>query len=250
MIESAMLRNSRYLPALVLGALLVATACSDGTSTPSTITIVPPAGDVLSVGIVVPGESQVLNGFLYGDEHADIVILSHMKPNDQSAWFSFAGELANHGYAALTFDFRGYGISPGNQDFDKLDEDLAAVVSFMRLRGKERVFLVGASMGGTTSLVVAAGEDVAGVVAISAPAEFQGQNAAEAIGKVTAPVYLISAEEDTAAMVSLEELLESAGQTAASETFAGGEHGTALLEGTQAADVGAKIIQFLDEHTD
>lgn len=243
-----MFRKSYYLPALVLGALLLAAAsgaCGDGTSTPNTITIVPPSGDVLTVGIVV--DEIFLNGFIYGDEHADIVILSHMRPNDQSAWFSFAEELADHGYAVLTFDFRGYGISPGNQSFDKLDEDLAAAVSFMRLRGKERIFLVGASMGGTTSLVVAADENIAGVVTISAPAEFQGQNAVEAIAKVSAPMYLISAEEDTAAMVSLEELLESAGPTAVSETFAGGEHGTGLLEGTQAADVGAKIIRFLDE---
>ncbi|MCI0778318.1 MAG: alpha/beta fold hydrolase [Chloroflexi bacterium] len=252
MIAVTMFRQSYYLPVLVLGALLLAGAggaCGDGTSTPNTITIVPPADDVLTVGIVVD-EMQVLNGFIYGDEHADIVILSHMKPNDQSAWFSFAEELANHGYAALTFDFRGYGISPGNQDFDKLDEDLAAVISFMRLRGKERIFLVGASMGGTTSLVVAANENVAGVVSISSPAEFQGQNAAEAIAKVSAPMYLVAAEEDTAAMVSLEELLERAGQAVATETFAGGEHGTLLLEGTQAADVEAKIIQFLDEHAD
>ena len=119
MIESSRFRKSYYLPALVLGALLLAAAsgaCGDGTSTPNTITIVPPADDVLTVGIVVD-EMQVLNGFIYGDEHADIVILSHMRPNDQSAWFSFAETVADHGYAVLTFDFRGYGISPGDKDF-------------------------------------------------------------------------------------------------------------------------------------
>lgn len=249
MIESTMFRRLRYLPALVLGALLLAvatSACGNGTSTPNSITIVPPSADVLTVGIVVPGESQVLNGFLYGDEQVDIVILSHMRPNDQSAWFSFAEELAEAGYAALTFDFRGYGISPGDQDFDKLDEDLAAAVSFMRLRGKERIFLVGASMGGTTSLVVAANENVAGVVAISAPAVFQGQNAVDAIVKVSAPTLLIAAEDDTAAIVSLEELLEVAGPSVDSETFLGPEHGTAMLEGDQADEVRARIIQFLD----
>ncbi|MCH8161111.1 MAG: hypothetical protein IIB88_04370, partial [Chloroflexi bacterium] len=74
MIELVMSRNSYYLPTLVLSALLLAVAsiaCGDGTSTPNTITIVPPADDVLTVGIVVD-EMQVLNGFIYGDEHADI----------------------------------------------------------------------------------------------------------------------------------------------------------------------------------
>ncbi len=249
-----MFRYFYSLPALALGALLLAvasSACGDGTGTPNSITIVPPDGDVVSVGIVA-GE-QVLNGWLYGNENDVLVILSHMRPNDQTAWESFAMELAENGYAALTFDFRGYGISPGNQDFAKLDEDLAAVISYLRAvpeGANRRIFLVGASMGGTTSLVVAADENVAGVVAVSAPAEFQGQDAAEAIEKVLAPMYLIAAEEDTAAMVSLEELLESAGRPVASDTFAGGEHGTALLEGSQADDVGAKIIRFLDENAD
>lgn len=253
MIESAMFGKSYSLPGVVLVALLlVVAACGgdDGTSSPNTITIVAPSADVLTVGIVVPGESQVLNGFLYGDEHDDIVILSHMRPNDQSAWFSFAEELAEQGYAVLTFDFRGYGISPGSQDFEKLDDDLAAAVSFMRLRGKEHIFLVGASMGGTASLVVAANENIAGVVAVSAPAVFQGQNAVDAIAEVSAPTFLIAAEEDTAAMVSLDDLLEAAGPAVVSETFLGPEHGTAMLEGAQAADVRARIIQFLDENAD
>lgn len=249
-----MFRTFLYRSALVLGALLLAavsSACGDGTTTPSTITIVPPADDVVSVGIVVG--DQVLNGWLYGDQNDVLVILSHMRPNDQMAWESFAMELAENGYAALTFDFRGYGISPGSQDFAKLDEDLATVISYMRAVPEgagRRIFLVGASMGGTTSLVVAAGENVAGVVAISSPAEFQGQNAVEAIAKISAPVFLISAEEDTAAMVSLDELLESAGRPVVSETFTGDEHGTALFEGTQAAEVAATIIQFLDENAD
>ena len=259
MIESAMFGKSYSLPGVVLVALLLVVATSacgggDGTSSPNTITIVPPSGDATQVGIVVG--NQVLNGWLYGDESDTLVILSHMRPNDQTAWEPFAKELAENGYAALTFDFRGYGISPGPQDFATLDDDLRTVVSFMHLRGYEHIFLVGASMGGTTSLVVASdigkpGDvNIAGVVAISAPAEFQGQNAAHAIFIVTAPIYLIAAEEDTAAMVSLQELVDSASQPVASDTFSGGEHGTAMLEGAQAADVRARIIQFLDENAD
>jgi len=251
MIESTMFRRSCYLLALILGALLASSACGDGTSTVDSITIVPPPGDANQVGIVVG--DQVLNGWLYGSENDTLVILSHMRPNDQTAWEPFAIELAENGYAALTFDFRGYGISPGPQDFDKLDEDLATVISNVQAvlgRADSQIFLIGASMGGTTAIVVAADAAVAGVVAISAPAEFQGQNAVDAIAKISAPVYLIAAEDDTAAMVSLDELLEASGQTAESETFAGDEHGTALLEGPQAASVRATIFEFLDKNAD
>ncbi len=249
----------KRIPALISAAALavlvvvMAASCEGSSDTPAnSAPIIPPDADVLSVGIVVPGESQVLNGWLYGDENDVLVILSHMRPNDQTAWEPFAKELAENGYAALTFDFRGYGISSGNKDFDKLDEDLAAAISYMRARdvpqGAARpVFLVGASMGGTTSLVVAAEAGVAGVVSISAPSEFQGQNAADAISRISAPTFLIAADEDTAAMVSLEEL-ETAAGSATSITYTGGEHGTALVEGEHAAAVQDEILRFLDQH--
>ena len=99
---------------IVFSVILVALAAACGSSTdgpPDSVTLLPPDADVLSVGIVVPGESQVLKGWLYGDENDTLVILSHMRPNDQRAWEPFAMELADNGYAALTFDFRGHGIS-------------------------------------------------------------------------------------------------------------------------------------------
>ena len=250
----------KRIPALIFGAALavlvvgMASSCGGSSDTPAnSVTLIPPDADVLSVGIVVQGETQVLKGWLYGDENDVLVILSHMRPNDQTAWEPFAKELVENGYAALTFDFRGYGISPGDKDFDKLDEDLTAAISYMVARDVARgasrpVFLVGASMGGTTALVVASEEFPDGVVAISAPSEFQGQDAKEAIWLVTAPTLLIAAEEDTAAMVSLEELVSSASQSVSSQTFAGGEHGTALFEGEQASAVREEVLRFLDQH--
>lgn len=249
----------KRIPAWIFGVVLVvlvvvmASSCGGSSDTPvNSVTLVPPDADVLSVGIVVQGEQQVLKGWLYGDENDVLVILSHMRPNDQTAWEPFAKELVENGYAALTFDFRGYGISPGNKNFDKLDEDLAAAISYMLARDTARgasrpLFLIGASMGGTTALVVAAEADVAGVVSVSSPSEFQGQNATDAISRIVAPTILIAAEEDIAAMVSLEEL-ETAAGSATSITYAGGEHGTALVEGEHAAAVQDEILRFLDQH--
>ena len=248
----------KRIPVLIFGAVLavlvvvMASSCGGSSDTQTnSVTLIPPDADVLSVGIVVQGE-QVLKGWLYGDENDVLVILSHMRPNDQTAWEPFAKELVENGYAALTFDFRGYGISPGNKNFGKLDEDLAAAISYMMARDTARgasrpLFLIGASMGGTTALVVAAEADVAGVVSVSSPSEFQGQNATDAISRIVAPTILIAAEEDIAAMVSLEEL-ETAAGSATSITYAGGEHGTALIEGEHAVAVQDEILRFLDQH--
>ncbi len=249
MIGSAMFRNFYFLSALVFGALLLAVACGDDANTPGTVTIVPPGGDVVSVGIV-SGE-QVLNGWLYGDDNDVLVILSHMRPNDQTAWYPFAQELADAGYAALTFDFRGYGASPESKDDSKLDDDLSAALRYMRERGqgKEQIFLIGASMGGTASLIVAERESIGGVISISAPAEFQGLNAREAVAGIDAPLLLIASEDDTAARISLVELEDAADGGAESELYMGDEHGTNIFTGPNAAAVRARIFQFLEEYS-
>ena len=233
----------------VLSLLVCATvlaACANKAVAPEDQQATPPQG-ALSVGIVVP-DGTVLNGRLFGDGNDTLVILAHMRPNDQTAWFPFAEELARNGYAALTFDFRGYGISEGDQDFDKLDDDLAAAVDYMEARGNETIFLVGASMGGTTALVVAAEREVAGVVSISAPSEFQGHDARDAIARITAPKLLIASENDTTARVSLEELVEADGEPLDSQTYTGRSHGTELFEGEHAAEVRQRILDFLDEY--
>jgi alpha-beta hydrolase superfamily lysophospholipase len=196
---------------------------------------------------IVSADNVILNGRLFGAENDTVVILSHMRPNDQTAWFDFAEELAREGYAALTFNFRGYGDSQGDQDFDKLDDDLAAVIGYMRDRGKERIFLIGASMGGATSLVVAAQEEVDGVVAISAPARFEEQDALAAVPNVTEPKLFIASVDDEAAL-QFDDLVAAAAEPKESESYPGKDHGTDLFQGERAAAVRERILRFLDEH--
>ena len=121
----------------------------------------------------------------------------------------------------------------------------------MRDRGKQKIFLVGASMGGTASLVVAAQEDVAGVVAISAPAQFTVQDALSAVPSVTEPKLFIASEDDTAAMVDLEELLTASSAPKESEVYTGNAHGTDLFQRDQSNHADAVedlILRFLRDH--
>ena len=200
--------------------------------------------------IVLVEDEIVLSGHLFGGQNEVGVILSHMQPNDQSAWFEFAQSLADQGYAALTFDFRGYGDSQGEKDFSKLDEDLREALRFMRDdRGLTQVFLIGASMGGTTSLVVAAQEDVAGVVAVSAPAQFEDQDALGAVVGIVEPKLFIVSEDDTAAMLSLQELEEESSGSTESERYPGNAHGTNLLQSEHALEFRMLIEEFLREQS-
>jgi len=209
---------------------------------------VTPPSDTENVSVVISGD-VILNGRLFGGENDPAVILTHMRLNDQTAWFDYAQELADHGYAALTFDFRGYGLSTGDQDYDKLDEDLTAVIEYLRDRGKDDVYLVGASMGATTSLVVAGPASVNAVVAISPPAEFESQSAITAVPTLEAPKLFLVSEED-APTLQFDALFEAAAEPKEEELYPGNLHGTDLMDPTKnegAAVVANRIIDFLDD---
>lgn len=207
-----------------------------------------PSDESEMVEVAIAEDEIVLVGYLFGAENDVAVILSHMQPNDQRAWFAFAEELANNGYAALTYDFRGHGESEGKEDSNTLDEDLSAVLRYLRdVRGKETIFLVGASMGATTSLVVAAREDVSGVVAVSPPAQFQEQNALEAVPNIAAPMLFIVSEDD-APSLSFDELVDAAGGAGDVERYEGDAHGTELFQSEHEAAFRARLLRFLGEH--
>ncbi len=239
---------------LVVGALLATavagcaeTAEAPGSSGKPTIT---PSDETANVGVPLQdGDSMItLRGHLFGGQNETVVILSHMRPNDQTAWFDFAEELADAGYAAFTFDFRGYGETGGEKDFKKLDEDLKAIVNYIRQTGKEQIFLVGASMGGTASLVVAAEDDFAGVVAVSPPARFESQDALSAVAEITEPILLIGSENDTQAS-GFDDLVAAAGDSSETEIYEGDAHGTDLLQSEHSAAFRERVLQFLEDHS-
>lgn len=235
-----------FVACLLLAACL-STACDRSGPARSANQGTPPAG-TQNIYIVESGDGIVLNGTLFGAEHGTLVILSHMRQNDQTGWFPFAEELTDHGYAALTLNFRGYGASEGDQDFSKLDEDLAAAVRYMRSLGRQRIFLIGASMGGTAALVVASREsDISGVVAISAPSEFEEQDALAAVPQISAPKLFITSEDDTAAMLALNDLFGAAGEPKESEVYTGNAHGTNLFDSEHADALRERVLAFLEE---
>jgi pimeloyl-ACP methyl ester carboxylesterase len=239
------MRGGFLVVALTLASLLL--ACGDDPIVPERPHSTPPS-DTENVYIVI-SDDVILNGRLFGAENDPLVILTHMQPNDQTAWFDFARELADEGYAALTFDFRGYGDSSGSQDFDRLDDDLSAVIDYMRDRGREEIVLLGASMGATASLVVAQDEQVTGVVALSPPARFEGQDAVEATSALTLPTLILASEEDAPTLL-LDDIREAASASVASELVPGTAHGTDLLLpalNDQAGVIRERILEFLEE---
>jgi non-heme chloroperoxidase len=103
-------------------------------------------------GVTIAGDS-------WGDPRGPLVLLQHGGGQTRHAWKGAGELLGAAGYWAIAFDARGHGDSDWAPDGlygqDVMVEDLKRVVAAL---GGRRPVLVGASMGGGTSLV-AVGED-------------------------------------------------------------------------------------------
>jgi len=196
-----------------------------------------------------------LEGKLFGREGSETgVVLSHMFPADQSSWFDFAGTLADRGYLALAYDFRGYcpggeaGCSQGSKDFASLPQDVLGAISFIRDQGVGKVALIGASMGGTASIVAASQDrsDVDAVITLSAPPAFEGMSAGRSeLQRVFAPKLFIAAVGDASAAQSAQAFYDQSPQPKRLEILPADDHGTDLLSGNQAGRVQTLILDYL-----
>ncbi|MSQ70956.1 MAG: alpha/beta hydrolase [Betaproteobacteria bacterium] len=103
-------------------------------------------------GVRIAGDS-------WGDPQGPLVLLQHGGGQTRHAWKGAGETLGAAGYHAVAFDARGHGDSGWSPDGvygqDIMVADLKCVVAAL---GNNRPVLVGASMGGGTSLV-AIGED-------------------------------------------------------------------------------------------
>jgi pimeloyl-ACP methyl ester carboxylesterase len=136
-----------------------------------------------------------LHGFERGEGPVGVV-LAHMLGSTQDAWILFVEELVKQDFHVLTFDFRGHGLSGGQRNPSLAALDLGAAVEKLRALGVSKIFVIGASMGGTAAVVVAAGQELEGVVTISAPLSIDRLDASEAVGMLDEPSFFIVGEND------------------------------------------------------
>ncbi|MCP5031222.1 MAG: alpha/beta hydrolase [Actinomycetia bacterium] len=105
------------------------------------------------------GDGVKIAGDSWGDPDGPLVILQHGGGQTRHAWRGAGETLGRAGYFAVALDARGHGDSEwatdGNYERDIMIQDLARVIEQI---DKGIPILVGASMGGNTSLA-AIGED-------------------------------------------------------------------------------------------
>lgn len=122
--------------------------------------------------ITIPGRDRIaLRGDVLGHEDAPPVLLLHGGGQTRHAWGTTAAVLAGNGWRAYTMDLRGHGDSDwdpeGDYSFDAFAADVGAIARWTAQASPSSTppALVGASLGGISSLAAIAEADPPGSVA-------------------------------------------------------------------------------------
>ena len=99
----------------------------------------------------------------FGDPDANPVVLLHGGGQTRHAWAGTAASLAQAGWRAVTVDLRGHGESSWSPEGDYRLVSFVADTESLLTQFDRRPFLIGASLGGFTSMLLA-GERAPGCV--------------------------------------------------------------------------------------
>ncbi len=192
----------------------------------------------------VTSDNVRLTGTVSGSGIAGVV-LAHMLGGDRSDWTPFARLLAREGYTVLAFDFRGHGKSPGSFDEAVLDRDVRAAAGFLKDQGVTRVALIGASMGGTASIKVAASDRIAALVVISSPMMYGARLTQADLARLTMSSLWIASEKDQPYATTVRNMYAVAKGEKSLHVYPGARHGTQLFSSPYSADFTSRLLGFL-----
>jgi pimeloyl-ACP methyl ester carboxylesterase len=196
-----------------------------------------------------------LDGALLGTGRTGVVLATEY-PADLCGWVPEAAVLRRKGFRVFLFDFRGLGLSPTpGRARAQLDyvQDVIGAARELRARGASRIYLMGASLGATSSIVAAARirPAVAGVVSLSGEADLSGAfpgsglDAVAAARRLRLPVLFLAAREDSltppADIARMRAALHSRGSRVV--VFPDAYHGWDLLYITPYKDRVAALIR-------
>ena len=170
--------------------LLLAAAC--GTTPPATTTASPTilVTPVTPVNQTFTAGGVTLSGTLYG-HGSTALILSNQVENVSNEWGNVPQQFASRGFMVLTYQYR-----DTTDDTSRL-ADLQAAIAFMQQQGAQKIVLMGASVGGVVTAVVATQAHVQAIVLLSAPYAYNTilLNATQA-RQITAPALIVESDED------------------------------------------------------
>jgi dienelactone hydrolase len=173
-----------------------------------------------------------------------------MYRTDKDIWSAtgIPQRLAVLGYQVLAYDFRGNGDSAATSDIWNLDVDLRAAVNFAHQQGATKIVLMGASMGGTASLKVAAEEQVTAVISLSGPQEFSVSVSDDEIKAIQAPKLFMASENDDSFITDARHMYAIARSPKEIYIYPGAAHGTDIFGGDNGDDPAQRLLHFIAQY--
>ncbi|MER8184110.1 hypothetical protein [Kitasatospora sp. NPDC094015] len=191
--------------------------------------------------ITVPSDISSVDGY-YRDSDAGgagvAIVFSHQNGGSLCDWVPYLDGFTRAGYAVLPFTANG-DVATG----------IESVAGYLKTKGVNRLVLIGASKGGTGSLVAGAlpglAVPVVAVVSLSGPESFGGDNAAIAVKRLATPVFF-AAEEHDGTFPADARSLHAAAVSADKQLkiYPGANHGAALLADGALPDVQAFLARY------
>ncbi|BCL78945.1 hypothetical protein ccbrp13_14100 [Ktedonobacteria bacterium brp13] len=239
---------------LLLFLAFLITACSSGTGSPgalshpsATPTVTLSDDSIRPASFTTPDHLQ-LAGLVYG-QGKTMIICTHMSDTTYDTWIDtgMPQQLATLGYSVLLFNFRGYGTSQGSQDPSFLDVDLRAAVHFAQQQGATRIVLMGASMGATAALKVAAEIQVTAVISLSGPLAFGVSITDDELKAMKTPKLFLASADDPPFAGAATHMDEVASAPKQIQIYPGMAHGTQLLLSPDT-DPARLILHFIEQY--
>ncbi len=163
------------------------------------------------------------------------ILLLHMYGQNKESWPSFAKAAQESGYAVLAIDLRGHGDSGGGQNFELMDNDVNAALSWLLNRPEvngERIGIVGASIGANLALRGGSSHpQVKSLVLLSPGLSYRGLTTLDALATYgQRPIMLVAAEGDAYSADSARKLNSQALGQHQLKIYPNNQHGTAIFE--------------------
>ncbi len=193
-----------------------------------------------SDGIQVHGSLQLPEGDIFDPIPA--VLLVHGGRQTRAEWAPLLPELAESGWAVLSIDLRGHGATGGEisdwqaffNDADGVPKDVEAAMGFLGAHesvNKDRIAVVGSSVGGNLACVAVQKYGAIGGVFMSGKTEAATSLAGEKLTGLKSMLYIAAEKEQGGARAGYANELcaMSAGASRALIVEGSSAHGAALL---------------------
>ncbi len=180
------------------------------------------------------------------------VLLAHEQGYNICSFLDMGTELADSGYLVVIPEYRNHGASQNTQeDVQPIDRDADAALSELKRLGAKRVFLAGASCGGSTAIIAGVRQalPIEGLIILSSPAQCGPHDAIPSVEKIKAPSMFVFSPGDYGGSIEKEvrKLYQASGATDKELIVdESGYHGTDMYHRGEHGDVlKSKLIDFV-----